>query len=400
MRLVLPLLGSLICSAASFTIDPPVIYDCNGSVGKAILRWNGVPGHIRILVGPERALFAESSEATGSAETGTWVGDELEFRLVSDRLDTELMARAQVRCNAQNVPANGITSESFYPLEVGNTWIYRVDSRSVTSGYLTWTVVSERTVGGYVYAELRNRNPDGIPANVPLLLRQAPDGAIWKFTGTADNPREELYVNPNAEEHHAFFNALGSYPDAVFQTVQVPLQRETRVFVRGVGLVRLRADLLTGSSGGLVQSLELVEYSLANGVRVTNPAAGISLSAERAVFDVTGRNVTDCEVPCYNAACGLGGSQPQPGYRPCARTRVEVHGLGEFWTNLEMLDSAGRTVFRRTSLGPVTQPVAYLQVPLFSEPDKPLPPGLYTLVARTDNVEPVRATASMTIEIR
>ena len=43
----------------------------------------------------------------------------------------------------------------------------------------------------------------------------------------------------------------------------------------------------------------------------------------RVNLDVTGKNVTNCAIPCYFAACGLAGPVDPPGtYKPCARARV------------------------------------------------------------------------------
>ena len=45
-------------------------------------------------------------------------------------------------------------SESYFPLQLGNTWTYRVDSRVGTSDYVTWTVTDVRRVGGRDKGEL------------------------------------------------------------------------------------------------------------------------------------------------------------------------------------------------------------------------------------------------------
>jgi hypothetical protein len=317
------LLLALSAQAATLTLEPPVIYDCTGTFGKATVRWKDASGQVQVLVGPSRAVFTGFGDTSGSAETGTWVGDGLQFELVNRRGVVEASAMARVACDARNIPGNGLVGDNFFPLETGNTWTYRVDSRTGTSEYVRWMVTAVRRIGGRDYSEITSTTGN-ISTIVGLFREEA--GRIHRFMGTLAAPREELYFNSDAAQRRPFRNELGSYPDAAFQVSQQSLIREEQVFVRGVGLARTNAQLLTGSSGGFASSMELVEFHLATGPRVEGPITPrISISVESLFLDVTGRQLTNCAIPCYFVACGLGSPVDPPGtYKPCVRTRVEA----------------------------------------------------------------------------
>src|SRR4051812_15368757 len=124
MRFAWLLLFAAFSQAATLTLDPPVIYDCTGTFGKATVRWKDASGPVQVVVGSAKAVFTGVSGTSGSAETGTWVGDGLEFRLVNQKGEVEALTTAHVECGAQNVPANGLVSSSFFPLQPGNTWTF------------------------------------------------------------------------------------------------------------------------------------------------------------------------------------------------------------------------------------------------------------------------------------
>ncbi len=400
MRLVLPLLLSVCAHAATLTIDPPVIYDCTGSVGKATVRWQGAIGPVQLVVGSANGLFASSDQTSGAAETGTWVSDGLEFRLIGRQGALEALAVARVRCNTPQVPGNGLVSESYFPLEPGNTWIYRMDSRAGTANYVTWTVTGLRVAGGRTYSEISSMVESN--TSVALLLREE-SGSLFRWTGA----RDELYLNPAMAQHAPFRSALGSYPDAASQTtMQGALIRESQTFVRGVGLARSRSDLMTGSSGGFVSGLELVEFRLATGPKVAPPTPAIALSIEKTLLDVTGKQLDNCIIPCYFSACGLGSPVDPPGtYKPCVRTRIEAAGPGE---NLRLLltlrNQTGAAVLVLDAGQFSGETVRYEQLPLYTEPNKPVPSGIYLLEAQmTGSRERIIgsfAVAALILEIR
>jgi hypothetical protein len=399
MRFAPFLLVLVSAQAASLTIDPPVIYDCNGTHGKATVRWKGASGPVQLLVGPSRAVFTGYGDTSGSAETGTWVGDGLEFQLVNPQGAVEALAVARVQCNAAQSPANGIVSESFFPLEPGNQWIYRSDSRLGTANYVTWTVTGHQQIAGRRYSEITVTIGDA--SSLGMFLREEA-GQIYRMTGTTAEPREELYLNPAAASHAPFGNALGSYSDAASRTIQTTLSRETQVFIRGVGLARSRTDLLTGSSGGFVSDLELVDFRLASGPRVElSFTPKIALSIEKTFLDVTGKQLTNCAIPCYYAACGLGSPVDPPNtYKPCARTRIEAAAEGDFQVELTLHNLQGTEVYRSNPLQASGETIRYVQMPLYSVPNTPFSAGNYVLTARMKRGFGDIGVASMPIELR
>jgi len=391
MRLALFALA-LSSQAATLTIDPPVIYDCTGTFRKATVRWKDASGPVQVLVGPSRAVFTGIGDTSGAAETGTWVGDGLEFRLVNQRGETEALTVAHVACGAQSAP------ESYFPLQPGNTWTYRVDSRAGTSMYATWTVSGMRRVDDRWYSDITATV--GNNSSVLMSLREEA-GIVYRRTGSESVPREEIYVHAAGATRGPFRNSLGSYPDAVFQTVQTTLNRDERVFVRGVGLARTSGILLTGSSGGFTSSMELIEFRLATGQHVETPASPrISLSMAKTFLDVTGKQLENCAIPCYYTACGIGSPVDSPGtFKPCVRTRIEAVAEGDFQVELSFKNREGVEFFRSEVAGSGTA-IRYVQLPLYGEANKLFPVGSYVLTAKVKRRQDELGSASMAVEIR
>jgi len=235
-----------------------------------------------------------------------------------------------------------------------------------------------------------------------MLLREETDGVLWRFTGTADNPKEEIYLNPHSVPHAPFTNTTGSFPDSAVQNIATNFFREDKLFVRGVGLAFKRYTLGGGSSGGFADSLELIEYRLASGPRVFVAAPRVSIGIENVRLDVTGRKVTNCAIPCYFAACGFGSPVDPPNtYKPCVRTRIDANASVDFWTELTILNSSGQAVYKTAQIPSAPGDlVRYVQVPLYSEPNKPLPAGAYRLMGRIGHGDVETGTSVMKIEIQ
>ncbi len=398
MRYALLLLSVVPLHAATLTIEPAVIYDCTGTFAKATVRWKGASGPVQVLVGPSQVAFTGLSDTSGTAETGTWVADGLEFRLVNQRGEVEALSTAHVACGADEVPANGLVSNSYFPLQPGNTWTYKMDSRVGTSEYAIWTVTGMRRVADRWYSEITTTVGNN-SAVISLFREEA--GIVYRLTGTASEPREEVFLNPRAVKHGAFSNSLGSYPDAAFQTDQPALTRDERVFVRGVGLARDNTVLLTGSSGGFVSSMELIDFHLATGPRVEAPVSPrISVSIDTLFLDITGKQLTNCAIPCYFAACGLGSPVDPPGtYKPCVRTRIEAAAQGNFQLELTLTGLTGE-MYRSATLDASGDTVRYIQMPLYGDGNRPFPAGKYLLTARMKSGSAPLGTAQMPVDIR
>jgi hypothetical protein len=64
-----------------FTADPnPIALAAGASVGKTTLSWNA-PGNSGLQIWVDRVLFDAGLPASGSVETGNWVGDGTSFAL-------------------------------------------------------------------------------------------------------------------------------------------------------------------------------------------------------------------------------------------------------------------------------------------------------------------------------
>jgi hypothetical protein len=203
--------------------------------------------------------------------------------------------------------------------------------------------------------------------------------------------------------HGSYSGPLGTFPDAVTLTGnRGSLLRDELTFVRGVGLAKTFTNMISGSSGGFSSSMDLVEVRLAGGIHLSVPAPRLSLATENTKLDVTGRQVTNCAVPCYFVACGLvPGADPPGTYKPCAQTRVDAAAGADFMTQLELLNAAGDVVFRAApSLAPAGEILRYVQIPLYSAPNEPLPTGLYRLMGKILSDDKEAASAVLTIEIR
>jgi hypothetical protein len=146
---------------------------------------------------------------------------------------------------------------------------------------------------------------------------------------------------------------------------------------------------MTGSSGGLVESLQLISARLGQGIRLATPATGIQLNAESARLDVTNKRVTNCAIPCYFVACGIGGADPADTYKPCFQARMQIQqapGASEsasLTAAIELRDAANSPVYQATvplpQFGTLTDFTFYQQLPLYTKPNQPFPPGNYRL---------------------
>jgi hypothetical protein len=108
-------------------------------------------------------------------------------------------------------------------------------------------------------------------------------------------------------------------------------------------------------------------------------------------------------VPCYFVACGLApGADPPGTYKPCAQARVALRNwpAGQSRTvRIELLAGDGSLAFDQTFTmdAAPAESVTFIQVPLYSAPNQPLPAGAYQLSARTADGA---AQSAVTVEIR
>ncbi len=389
MKLFLMLAPMLSFGAELSLLSDPVT-DCVVGAGRATLRWSGGSDGVEIRVGEATGpSMTGPTGGSGDATTGYWVNEGMRFFLVNPRGVVEASVTAKLRCGgAQSVLDPVFRTGSFWPLQVGNTWIYRQNTRQVTSTYATRTISRTEELGGRTYFVLTGDV-------VNMRLREDAEGRIWRFTGTSASPREEILLDPAKAVRAPLTTALGAFPDAASQSVTSGLLSDSQVYARGIGLVRSQERLVTGSSGGSTDILELVEVRL-DGIRLVLPSPQLSLSVESSVLDVTGKRVTNCVIPTYCIACI---SDPPGTYKPCAQARVESRASAPYSLDLELVDSGGQAVYRAPVVSGVGDVLRYIQLPLYGRPNEPFAPGTYTLVTRLRNGNDVRATSSFVIRI-
>lgn len=388
---ILVLLFAPLLSAATLSVSPETIFDCVNGLGRAALKWSEGGGAVDLRVGsPTGPSLTGLTGPEGESITGDWVTDGMRFFLVSEQGSILASLTARVRCGGTLSTVDpGLKTGSYFPLQTGNSWIYRQSTRTVTSSYLIRTITHTEELGGKTYYAVSGGG------SVALRLRGDADGRLWRFTGTASSPSEELLLPSAATRITPYQGPLGSFDDAVTVTGGDPLLRTEDVYVRGIGPVRSESRLLTGSSGGFTSGLELVEARLDGGLRLLLPMPRLSISVERTSLDVTGRNVTNCAVPSYCVAC-FG----DPRYRPCARARLEAGASATYTVDLELVDAGGQVAFRAPAIGPQTSDLlAYVQLQLYSQPDVPLAPGLYTLHGRLRSGADLLAASSIQLRI-
>jgi hypothetical protein len=283
---------------------------------------------------------------------------------------------------------------SYFPLDVGDRWVYREDDRISTALYQTWRVDRTAAWNGTAYSVMAIEGPGTLYAE--YWFRADSSGRVYILTGNGD----QLFLDPNilapnsgevqlTGQGGAVTTPLGTFPDTVNYVNPMGLDYETGTLARGVGLLSSTTDLETGSSGGPTLIRTLVEAALAGGNRYPAETSSIGLGMESLDLNVSGKQVTNCAVPCYFVACYLApGADPPGTYKPCAQARVALRnwpaGLSRT-VRLELLAPDGSAAFDQTltlDAAPV-ESVTFIQVPLYSAPNQPLPAGAYQLSAKT-----------------
>ncbi len=89
-------------------------------------------------------------------------------------------------------------SGSYFPLAVGNTWIYKYNDRIVTASYVVETISGQQYVAGQFYYVLTQTSPG--PATTLALLRADSSGVIYQYTTPTAN-RFTWTPSPPAPPH-------------------------------------------------------------------------------------------------------------------------------------------------------------------------------------------------------
>lgn len=394
-------LAASLCPAATLTVTPAFNADCTTGLGIATLTWSGGNGPVQILVGqPNGPALTAFTTSDGTATTGLWVNDGMTFYLVDKSGTVEASATAHLSCGGTpRTIDQGLGGGSYFPLAVGNTWVYKANSRFITASYIVWTISGTQTIGGQTYYALGQASNS--PPTTIALLRAAKNGAIYQNANGVD----QVYFDPNAagNKNVGYSGPLGSFANAIQPASPLGLTTTLLTYVRGIGLVNSFSVDDTGSNGGFLNSLDLIDARV-DGVHISVPAPKIDLSIENTNLDLTNQVAPNCAVPCYYPACGIGSSYDRPGmYRPCAQTRIDTSSTTAGYTVLlQLLDSTGTPVFQQTP-----QPgLNYIRLPLFTDgggvstPFTVLPPGDYKLVGSILNGTTPEATSSIAVHIK
>jgi hypothetical protein len=393
------LLASL-SSAATLTITPALISDCTYGLGTATLTWSGASGPVQIHVNqPSGVALTGFDDPSGTAVTGAWVTDGMKFYLVDQAGTTEASATAGVNCGGTpRTIDQGLAGGSYFPLAVGNTWVYKTNDRILTAAYEVWSITGTQIIGTETYfvVTLTALNP---PVTL-MLLRADSNGVIWKNTPSGD----QVYLDPTSAPQTTYSGPLGTFSNAIAPPAQLAggLERTSLIFVRGLGLANSQSTLETGSSGGFSGSLDLVDVRV-DGVHLSVPAPKIALGIETTDLDLTNKLAPNCALPCYFVACGLGGFVDPPGtYRPCAQARIEASSPASNYTVLlELLDPGGK-VLSQASTQPITPTsLDYVRLPLYigGAQFTLLAPGNYTLSGSIVANGATQATSTITVQV-
>jgi hypothetical protein len=411
--------GARLSGQTVFQIRPDVITECSSNgLGRATILWNySGTGPVQVRVGPAGIPMTGLQPPIGSGDTRDWVSDGLLFTLVDSGGHELARATARVKCSPFPDPiAAALASTSYFPLQVGNEWVYRFDSRFGTASYVTMRVAGARIIGDQAwYSVLTGDNPQ---TAIETLYRADAQGRIYQLDV---NGREILWLDPTANPNPAAVlqilngrgqplrNSLGNFPDALGYVIMQSLSRETGTFARGVGRINSSTTMLTGSSGGFVDGLDLVYARIGGNIRFATPSLSVGLSVESNNLDVSGGNVTNCAVPCYFAACGLvPGADPPGTYKPCFQARVRLENLpvqDSTTLDLDLIDAGERSVYHTsaTVAAGQAQPDSILvrQLQLYTAPNQPVPPGAYRVQVKAQvSAAGDTATATIPVQVR
>ena len=131
----------------SLAIRPEVItrFDPDG-LGRARIVWShSGAGPVQIRIGGPAGVALTGPEGpNGVAETGDWVTDGMVFVLLDEGGQELARATARVVCS----PAGDTL---YFPLQVGNEWVYRVNDRQSTSRYMVWRIPRAEVIGGKLW---------------------------------------------------------------------------------------------------------------------------------------------------------------------------------------------------------------------------------------------------------
>jgi hypothetical protein len=422
MRFALILVAVSAAPAQILSISPAVITQCTNGLGRATLSWNS-PLNTQVQI---RVLARDGTPMTGleppngSAQTEDWVRDGMAFFLVTP--DDVVIDQVTARVNCSGTPDTTTAAFTalpiYFPMQAGNRWVFRTNSRIETSGYTTWIFTRTEQIAGQTWFILETRF-GGSSDFAETAYRAADNGQVYRMPGYPSDTHEELWLDPNGGPLSSAVlktqsvgvpvnTPFGELPGLQYQSYG-SLTLETGTFVEGLGLLTSSTDMITGSSGGFTFGLDLVEARIGQAIYYTTPSLSVSVAAENSVLDVTNKKVTNCAVPCYFAACGLApGSDPPGTWKPCFQARVRA-SLPPAMTlpldaELDLVNSSGVAVYQQalglSAVAPAGEATAYVQIPLFSAPNIPFPPGNYSVNVTVHQAGTAAGSASVPVTVQ
>jgi hypothetical protein len=403
-------------TAQVLSISPASITECTNGLGRATLSWNAPNvSKVQVRIGdPAGPPMTGISDSTGSATTGDWVTDGMVFVLATANTPIQSIATVQavVNCGGTADTAGAALSAStaYQPLEVGNQWIFRVDSPAVTSSYNIQTLTGTTQVGDKTYFILETRTGDtGVLSQ--SLVRSDDRGRVYQLNTDTQTVTEQLLLDPTqVGQPEGSPVAVLSINDVVTTPAgQLPIGLGVKTslvgsgeYARGLGLLYLyEAD-----PNLFRDSLNLVESRVGEGLYFSTPANSVEVAAESRDLAVSSRQVTNCAVPCYTFTCVP--VDPPGSFKPCFQARIRV-GLGscvaasQVVANLDFLDSSDDSLFSR-AVGMTVPPkrcesAAYVQVPLYTGANQPIPAGTYRVSVKVMAGNDELGSASVPVQI-
>lgn len=417
---ILTTLAAIPVLAQTLTLAPGVITTCSSpGFGHTQIFWNaGGTSSVQLTINGT-GIGLEPPE--GSSLTGDWVQDGTLFVLAAAGGQPVASATARVVCRPPSVPVpSALSASSYFPLDVGDEWVYRVDNRFGTAIYETRRAERAEMIDGTLYYIVSSSTgPTSITPALPpteIAYRIDDQGRVFFLNQQGG---EQLLLDPTGTTSGALLKVLtkgqpvqttvGNFADALTYDLFNALLDERGTYARGIGFVSSSEQLLTGSSGGFVEGYNLVYARIAGNLVFAAPAAALELTTESRDLDVSGHNVTNCAIPCYYAACGLGSPVDPPGtYKPCIQARVRMEESPASFTAsdpqtrtvaFDLLDSSGAVLSSATdavTIGP-DQPEAIVAHSILL----PMIPGPYRLRARILDASNMETdSSSLSLQVR
>ncbi len=377
MRFALGLIATVCaCAQSSIVLQPAVITKCSpDGMGSAVAVWKASTSPVSVRVG-ETAL-ANASPAEGSVGTGDTVTDGMVF-VLSDSSGSELArATAIVKCgSAVEVLPVALSQAPFFPLQVGNEWIYeqwkptsgttfitRRIQRAELIGEKVWFVMQESVIGSDAVTETRYRSDE-----LGRIYLLGSNGEIL-WLDPSPNP------NSNARLYTRYREGTLDVPAGTFTNLLMLSDRSVSYYdegflARGIGMIY---DWGTSLSGVFIYGgVHLVQARIDGNLIYAAPSVSLELTAEASAFDVSNRKAPDCQPAICYVNCG---------YQPCFRATVRSSQTADANSSvdLDLLDASNASLYHAKLSG---TSVAH-NVQLYDNATLPFAPGNYKLLAQT-----------------